>query len=67
MLLAAWQTVRRPVVEQWRRAGRRAADCGWVLDAVLLTGAVAGLLDLVVSGQITSARRSVLGLLARPA
>jgi putative ABC transport system permease protein len=64
MLLAAWQTVRRPVVDQWRRAGRRAADRGWVLDAVLLTGAVAGLLDLVVSGQITSARRSVLGLLA---
>jgi len=63
MLIAAWRTVRRPVVEQWRRAGRRAADRGWVLDAVLLTGAVAGLLDLIVGGQITSARRSVLGLL----
>jgi len=63
MLIAAWRTVRRPVVEQWRRAGRRAADRGWVLDAVLLTGAVAGLIDLVVGGQITSARRSVLGLL----
>jgi hypothetical protein len=34
-----------------------------VLDAILLTGAVAGLLDLIVGGQITSARRSVLGLL----
>jgi len=34
-----------------------------VLDAILLTGAVAGLIDLVVGGQITSARRSVLGLL----
>jgi hypothetical protein len=63
MLIAAWRTVRRPVVEQWRRAGRRAADRGWVLDAVLLTGAVAGLVDLAVGGQITSARRSVLGLL----
>jgi hypothetical protein len=63
MLIAAWRTVRRPVVEQWRRAGRRAAGRGWVLDAVLLTGAVAGLIDLVVGGQITSARRSVLGLL----
>jgi hypothetical protein len=63
MLIAAWRTVRRPVVEQWRRAGRRAAGRGWVLDAVLLTGAVAGLIDLVVGGQITTARRSVLGLL----
>jgi hypothetical protein len=63
MLIAAWRTVRRPVVEQWRRAGQRAADRGWALDAVLLTGAVAGLLDLVVGGHITSARRSVLGLL----
>jgi len=63
MLIAAWRTVRRPVVEQWRRAGRPAAGRGWVLDAVLLTGAVAGLIDLVVGGQITSARRSVLGLL----
>jgi putative ABC transport system permease protein len=63
MLIAAWRTIRRPVVEQWRRAGRRAADRGWVLDAVLLTGAAAGLLDLVVGGHITSARRSVLGLL----
>ena len=63
MLIAAWRTVRRPVVEQWRRAGQRAADRGWVLDAVLLTGAVAGLVDLVVGGRITSARRSVLGLL----
>jgi putative ABC transport system permease protein len=63
MLIAAWRTVRRPVVEQWRRAGRRAAGRGWVLDAILLTGAVAGLLDLIVGGQITSARRSVLGLL----
>ena len=34
-----------------------------MLDAVLLTGAVAGLIDLVVGGQFTSARRSVLGLL----
>ncbi|HCU94207.1 MAG TPA: hypothetical protein DHU96_16375 [Actinobacteria bacterium] len=63
VVVAALRTVRRPVVEQWRRAGRRAADRGWVLDAVLVTGAAAGLLDLVVSGQITSARRSVLGLL----
>jgi putative ABC transport system permease protein len=63
MLIAAWRTVRRPVVEQWRRAGQRAAGRGWVLDAVLLTGAVAGLIDLVVGGQIASARRSMLGLL----
>jgi putative ABC transport system permease protein len=63
VLVAAWRTVRRPVVEQWRRTGRRAARRGWVLDAILLTGAAAGLLELTVTGQITSAHRSVLGLL----
>jgi putative ABC transport system permease protein len=63
VLIAAWRTVRRPVVEQWRHTGRRAADRGWILDAILVTGAAAGLLELAVSGHITSAHRSVLGLL----
>jgi putative ABC transport system permease protein len=45
-------------------AGRRgAAQRGWVLDAILITAAVAGLIELRVSGQIGSARRGVLGLL----
>ena len=52
VVLAARRTLRRPVVEEWRRSGRRPAGRGWVVDAVLATGAVAGLLELAVSGQI---------------
>lgn len=63
VLLAARRTLRRPVLEEWRRSGRRATDRGWVLDAILATGALLGLLDLAVSGQIGSARHGVLGLL----
>ena len=67
---AAWRrwwprrrTLSRSVVHQWQRAGRQAAQRGWVLDAILITAAVAGLIELRVSGQIGSARRGVLGLL----
>ncbi len=63
VVLAARRTLRRPVAEQWRRAGRRGADRGWVVDAILVTGAAAGLLDLAASGQVGSARRGVLVLL----
>ena len=59
----ARRTLSRSVVEQWQRASRGAAQRGWVLDAVLITAAVAGLIELRVSGQIGSARRGVLGLL----
>jgi hypothetical protein len=63
VILAARRTLRRPVVEQWRRSGRRATDRGWVIDAILLTGAAAGLLDLLFTGQISSTSHNVLGLL----
>jgi hypothetical protein len=63
VLLAARRTLRRPVLEEWRRSGRKPADRSWVTDAVLATGAVVGLLNLAVTGQIGSARRGVLGLL----
>ena len=63
VILAARRTLRRPVVDQWRRSGRRATDRGWVVDAILLTGAVAGLLDLLFTGQISSASHNVLSLL----
>ena len=59
----ARRTLSRSVVEQWQRASRGAAQRGWVLDAILITAAVAGLIELRVSGQIGSARRGVLGLL----
>ena len=62
-VLAARRTLRRPVLEEWRRSGLRAAGRGWVVDAILATGAAAGLLDLAVSGQISSARPGTLILL----
>jgi putative ABC transport system permease protein len=62
--IAARRTLRRTVVEQWQRAGRGAAERGWVVDAILLTATVAGLIELRVSGQIGSARQGALGLLA---
>ena len=62
-VLAARRTLRRPVLEEWRRSGVRAAGRGWVVDAILATGAAAGLLDLAVSGQISSARPGTLILL----
>ena len=61
--LAARRTVTRPVVEQWRRTGRRSADRGWVFDAVVLTAALAGLVQLFVSGTLDSTRHSALALL----
>ncbi len=63
VVAAARRTLSRSVVEQWQRASRGAAQRGWVLDAILITAAVAGLIELRVSGQIGSARRGVLGLL----
>ncbi len=63
VVLAARRTLQRPVVEEWRRSGRKPAGRGWVADAVLATAAVAGLLELAVTGQIGSARHGALGLL----
>ncbi|HET7310979.1 MAG TPA: FtsX-like permease family protein [Mycobacteriales bacterium] len=57
------RTVVRPVVEQWRRTGRRANDRGWVFDAVVLTAAVAGFAQLFLSGTLSSASQSALALL----
>ena len=65
VVLAARRTLRRPVVEEWRRSGRKPAGRGWVADAVLATAACAGLLDLAVTGQIGSARHGCPGP-ARP-
>ncbi len=61
-VLAARRALVRPVTEQWRRTAR-AVDRGWVLDAVLLTGALAGLAELIAAGGVTSARSGSLGLL----
>lgn len=63
VVVAARRTLTRPVVEQWRHSSRRAADRSWVFDAVVLTGAVAGLVQLAVGGTFGSARHSALALL----
>jgi putative ABC transport system permease protein len=62
-VLAARRTLRRPVLEEWRHSGLHAANRGWVVDAVLATGAAAALIDLAVSGQISSAQPGTLVLL----
>ncbi len=63
IVLASWRTLRRPVVEQWRRASTSVNDRTWVLDSILLTGAVAGLAELLATGKVSSAHRSALSLL----
>jgi hypothetical protein len=63
VVATARRTLGRSVVEQWQRASRGAAERGWVLDAILITAAAAGLIELRVSGQIGSARQGVLSLL----
>lgn len=63
VILAARRTLRRGVVEQFRRSGRRITDRGWVVDAVLLTGSLAGLGDLLLTGTVRSASHNVLSLL----
>ncbi len=63
VVFASRRTLRRPVMDQWRRANRRANDRTWVVDSVLLTAAAAGLGELLVTGTVSSAHTSALGLL----
>ncbi|HET7529421.1 MAG TPA: ABC transporter permease, partial [Mycobacteriales bacterium] len=63
VVAAGRRTVVRPVVEQWRRTGRRATHRGWVFDAVVLTAAVAGLVQLYATGTFRSASSSALAML----
>jgi len=63
VIMAAQRVLRRGVVEQLRRPSRQAASRGWVLDSILLTGAVAGLAELYTGGQLGSGRGGVLELL----
>lgn len=63
VIMAAQRALRRGVVEQFRRPSRQSASRGWVLDSILLTGAVAGLAELYTSGQLGSGHNGVLELL----
>jgi putative ABC transport system permease protein len=60
--VAARRTLVRPVVEEWRRASRRATDRSWLFDAIVLTAAVAGLVQLTVGGSLSSTKHSALAL-----
>jgi len=46
-VLATSRTLRRPVVEQWRRATRRVRARSWLVDAAVAAVAVAGLVALL--------------------
>ncbi len=63
VVTAARRTLRRPIVEQWQRTGREATRRGWVIDAIAVTGAVAGVIELRTAGDIRSVGHSSLGLL----
>ncbi len=52
--LAASRTLRRPVVEQWRRATRRAAPRSWLVDGAVVVACVAGLVLLARAGDVGS-------------
>jgi hypothetical protein len=60
---ASRRALTRPVTEQWKRAAHDATRRGWALDAVLLTGAAAGLAELFTGGYAAGARSGSLGLL----
>ena len=63
-LLAGSATLRRPVVEQWRRATRQPKARSWVIDTVVVLAAVAGLFALIRGAVIGSSGPNVLALVA---
>lgn len=63
-LLAGSRTLRRPVVEQWRRATRQAKARSWVIDTVVVVASVAALVALTRGGVIGSSGPNVLALVA---
>jgi putative ABC transport system permease protein len=63
-VLAGSRTLRRPVVEQWRRATRQAKARSWVIDTAVVVASVAGLVALTRGGVIGSSGPNVLALVA---
>ncbi|HEX6525523.1 MAG TPA: hypothetical protein VF070_36760 [Streptosporangiaceae bacterium] len=62
IVLAARRALVRSVTQQWQHTVRGSGR-GWVLDAILLTGALVGLAELIIGGNVTSAKSGSLGLL----
>jgi len=63
-VLAGSRTLRRPVVEQWRRATRQAKARSWLVDAVVVVASVAALVALFRGGVLGSTGPNVLALAA---
>ena len=61
-VLAASRTLRRPVLEQWRRATRRAKSRPWLVDGLLVAAVVAGLVMLARNGAVAAGSTNVLAL-----
>ncbi|HWE55770.1 MAG TPA: FtsX-like permease family protein, partial [Acidimicrobiales bacterium] len=56
-------TLRRSVMEQWRRSNQRPVRPSWTFDAIVITAAVAGLAEVGASGSIDSAHQHPIALL----
>ena len=56
---ASSAALRRSVVDQWRRTERQPRRRGWVVDAIVVTLAVAGFVDLATAPASASASRFV--------
>ena len=62
-VLAASRTLRRPVVEQWRRAAWHTRPRSWSVDTVVAVAALAGLVALARPATVGPADRDELALL----
>ena len=61
--LAGVRTVRRPVLDQWRRTRTTAGRRGWVVDVAVLVATAAATVQLLASGAVRSAAVDPLSLL----
>lgn len=63
-VLASASTLRRPVVDQWRRATRRVRARSWLVDATVAAVAVGGLVALLGRGPVRASTPPALALIA---
>jgi hypothetical protein len=63
VVIAAQRGLRRGVVEQFRRPAVLAAGRGWVIDSILITGSVAGLIEVLSLQQAGATQQGALILL----
>ncbi len=63
VIMAAQRGLRRGVVEQLRRPAVRAPGRGWVIDSILITGSVTGLIEVLSLQQAGATQQGALILL----